>query len=147
MGDDTNLVELKFNILAKNISVQDISAQSFKLYDISANLLSDHNNTDAKFTIDAKEISSDIKIVSGKDNPLHGSSYLDLSGKVEESSDGNTDDESRKEDESGSEAIHKKTDQSTKTKWIAISITILVVCFGSICFFNHNSTTRKRSTK
>ena len=62
--DDTNIAVLTFSIDSSEILANVISVESFKLYDLNSQLLSDNTTVEAVYNVDTEDIPADISFVS-----------------------------------------------------------------------------------
>lgn len=62
--DDTNIAVLNFSINSDEISEYDIKAESFKLYNLDSNLLSDNTTTVPVYKLDKENMPADISVTS-----------------------------------------------------------------------------------
>lgn len=67
--ENTELAVIVFSLKANQLAAEDISFDSFKLYDINSNLLSDNTTTELIYSVDQDNSPSDIEIVS-KSQPI-----------------------------------------------------------------------------
>ena len=77
--ENTELAVIVFSLKANQFSAEDISFDSFKLYDIDSNLLSDNTTTELIYSVDQDNAPSDIEIVSKQPSNLQQSVQNDVS--------------------------------------------------------------------
>ena len=76
---NTELAVIEFSLKADRFSAEDISFDSFKLYDIDSELLSDNTTTELIYSFDGDNSPTDIEIVSKPQSDLRQSVKDDVS--------------------------------------------------------------------
>lgn len=77
--ENTELAVIEFSLKADKFSSEDISFDSFKLYDIDSNLLSDNTTVELIYSVNQDDEPSDIEIVSKQPSSLQQSVQNDVS--------------------------------------------------------------------
>ena len=77
--ENTELAVIVFSLKANQFVAEDISFDSFKLYDIDSNLLSDNTTTELIYSVDQDNAPSNIEIVSRQPSNLQQSVQNDVS--------------------------------------------------------------------